>query len=130
MIIFPYGGPTMSDATRFDQSTASPSVTGRAPAEPSLGPSPKDEAKKIKLDQFLKFKNLVSSGGEAKVLIQDGQVEVNGEVETRRGRKLVPGDAVRFGGQTLRVEAKNEPSPSSAESPSGIYSKEPNNVLN
>ncbi|NJR69112.1 MAG: RNA-binding S4 domain-containing protein [Synechococcales cyanobacterium CRU_2_2] len=116
----------MNDASRSDQADQTPAAL----TEHSLKPSSKDGAKKIKLDQFLKFKNLVSSGGEAKMLIQDGQVEVNGEVETRRGRKLVPGDAVRFGGQTLLVEAKKEPSPSSAESPSGIYSKEPNNVLN
>lgn len=48
----------------------------------------------IKLDSFLKLANLVMSGGEAKLLIGDGQVQVNGEIETRRGRKLYPGDQV------------------------------------
>jgi len=48
----------------------------------------------IKLDSLLKLANLVMSGGEAKLLIMDGQVKVNGEVETRRGRKLYPGDRV------------------------------------
>jgi ribosome-associated protein len=48
----------------------------------------------IKLDQFLKLTGLVQTGGEAKLRIQDGQVQVNAEVETRRGRKLVPGDCV------------------------------------
>lgn len=48
----------------------------------------------IKLDSFLKLANLVMSGGEAKLVIQEGQVSVNGEVETRRGRKLYPGDSV------------------------------------
>lgn len=48
----------------------------------------------IKLDQFLKWANLVGSGVDAKFIIQDGLVEVNGEVETRRGRKLYPGDKV------------------------------------
>tara|TARA_B100002019_G_scaffold229828_1_gene203241 strand:+ start:658 stop:834 length:177 start_codon:yes stop_codon:yes gene_type:complete len=50
----------------------------------------------MKLDQFLKWKNLVSSGGEAKVLIKSGSVKVNGIVETRRGRKLNKGDKVIF----------------------------------
>ena len=50
----------------------------------------------MKLDQFLKWQNLVSSGGEAKILIKAGQVKVNGELEKRRGRKLVRGDKVMF----------------------------------
>ncbi len=48
----------------------------------------------MKLDQFLKWKNLVSSGGEAKFIIKSGSVKVNGEIETRRGRKLNKGDKV------------------------------------
>lgn len=48
----------------------------------------------IKLDSLLKLANLVMSGGEAKLLIADGQVRVNGEIETRRGRKLYPGDRI------------------------------------
>ena len=50
----------------------------------------------MKLDQFLKWQNLVSSGGEAKVFIKSGSVKVNGEIETRRGRKLNKGDNVMF----------------------------------
>ena len=50
----------------------------------------------MKLDQFLKWQNLVSSGGEAKILIQSGSVKVNGLIETRRGRKLNKGDKVIF----------------------------------
>ena len=50
----------------------------------------------MKFDQFLKWKNLVSSGGEAKILIKSGSVKVNGTVETRRGRKLNKGDKVIF----------------------------------
>ena len=50
----------------------------------------------MKLDQFLKWKNIVSSGGEAKFLIKSGSVKVNGLVETRRGRKLNKGDKVIF----------------------------------
>ena len=50
----------------------------------------------MKLDQFLKWNNIVSSGGEAKILIISGQVSVNGEIETKRGRKLKIGDVVKF----------------------------------
>ena len=52
--------------------------------------------KTMKLDQFLKWQNLVSSGGEAKFLIKSGSVKVNGEIETRRGRKLNRWDKVMF----------------------------------
>ena len=50
----------------------------------------------MKLNQFLKWHNVVSSGGEAKMLINSGQIKVNGEIEERRGRKLVKGDKVMF----------------------------------
>ena len=50
----------------------------------------------MKLDQFLKWKNFASSGGEAKILIKSGAVKVNGLVETRRGSKLKKGDKVIF----------------------------------
>ena len=49
----------------------------------------------IKLDSLLKLANLVMSGGEAKLLIQEGQIQVNGQLEIRRGRKLYPGDLVQ-----------------------------------
>ena len=58
----------------------------------------------LKLDSFLKAVNAVGSGGEAKILIGDGQVRVNGEVELRRGRKLRPGDRVTVAGRTFPVE--------------------------
>lgn len=58
----------------------------------------------IKLDALLKFASLVGSGGEAKALIQDGQVLVNGEVCTMRGKKIRPGDTVSLGGQEVTVE--------------------------
>jgi len=53
----------------------------------------------IKLDSFLKIADLVASGGEAKVIIQDGYVRVNGDVEFRRGRKLYSGDHVLVKGR-------------------------------
>jgi ribosome-associated protein len=59
----------------------------------------------ITLGQALKASNLVGSGGEAKVLIQGGEVRVNGEVETRRGRKLQKGDVVEVG-EDERLEVR------------------------
>lgn len=58
----------------------------------------------IKLDSFLKAVNAVSSGGEAKILIVEGDVRVNGETEVRRGRKLRSGDRVELAGRTYHVE--------------------------
>jgi ribosome-associated protein len=55
------------------------------------------------LGQALKAASLVGSGGEAKVLIQAGEVTVNGEVETRRGRRLREGDVVEVGDERLEV---------------------------
>jgi ribosome-associated protein len=57
----------------------------------------------IKLDQFLKLVGIAPSGGQAKLMIIDGDVKVNGTVETRRGRKLVSGDQVIVGRQTFEV---------------------------
>ncbi len=59
----------------------------------------------IKLDSFLKAVNAVASGGEAKLLIADGRVCVNGAVELRRGRKLYPGDGVKLADQEFNVES-------------------------
>ena len=57
----------------------------------------------IRLGQFLKLANLVDSGSDAKPLLMNGAVQVNGEVETRRGRQLVVGDVVVVGGVGARV---------------------------
>ena len=57
----------------------------------------------IKLDQLLKFANLVGTGGEAKLAIQDGLVTVNGEVCTMRGKKIRPGDRVELGGEVALI---------------------------
>ncbi len=62
------------------------------------------EKNTIRLDQFLKLKGLASTGGQAKLLIQSGEVEVNNAMELRRGRKLVPGDTVTIGEQTYSVD--------------------------
>lgn len=57
----------------------------------------------IRLGQFLKLANLIDSGAEAKSLIAEGQVSVNGEVDTRRGRQLWPGDTVVIEDRAARV---------------------------
>ena len=57
----------------------------------------------VELYKILKFEGLVTTGGEAKVLIGDGQVTVNGEVETRRRKKIVDGDVIEFRGERLEV---------------------------
>ncbi len=57
----------------------------------------------ITLDAFLKFTGSAGTGGEAKELVQSGQVRVNGEICTMRGRKLRPGDRVELGGDALVV---------------------------
>lgn len=58
----------------------------------------------IKLGQALKAAGLVESGVEAKEVIQDGFVSVNGEIDTRRGRKLYGGEVIEFDGQQIKIE--------------------------
>lgn len=57
----------------------------------------------IKLQDLLKFAAAVQTGGEAKLAVQEGEVSVNGEVCTMRGKKIRPGDVVAFNGQKLTV---------------------------
>lgn len=57
----------------------------------------------IKLEALLKLANLVGTGGEAKMLIQNGQASVNGEVCTMRGKKLRPGDSFCFNGESYKI---------------------------
>jgi ribosome-associated protein len=58
----------------------------------------------IKLGQALKAAGLVESGAEAKEVITDGLVQVNGETDTRRGRKLYAGDIITFDGEEVKIE--------------------------
>ena len=60
----------------------------------------------IALYQLLKFEALVSSGGEAKIVIDEGRVLVNGEVETRRRKKILAGDIVEFENQQFKIVIK------------------------
>jgi ribosome-associated protein len=57
----------------------------------------------IRLGQFLKLADLIDNGADAKPLLMQGEVVVNGEVETRRGRQLTKGDMVSLGGASVRV---------------------------
>lgn len=61
----------------------------------------------IKLQDLLKMAGLTYTGGEAKVMVQEGLVKVNGEVCTMRGKKIRPGDRVEFEGKTLEVRYGN-----------------------
>lgn len=57
------------------------------------------ETSSIRLDQFLKWEGIAATGGEAKIMVQNGMVRVNGLVEERRGKSLVPGDTVEVEGK-------------------------------
>nr|WP_208324389.1 RNA-binding S4 domain-containing protein [Orenia marismortui] len=59
--------------------------------------------KTINLDQFLKWANLVSTGGEAKIVINAGKVKVNGEIENRRGRSLKADDIIEFNNKQYQI---------------------------
>jgi ribosome-associated protein len=58
----------------------------------------------VELYKLLKFHGLASSGGEAKMIIGDGLVAVNGEIETRKRKKIVSGDVVVFAGESFRIK--------------------------
>jgi ribosome-associated protein len=62
----------------------------------------------VKLDQVLKFEGIVGTGGEAKLRIQRGDVQVNGAIELRRGRQLISGDQVEVDGRLLSVEGDSQ----------------------
>jgi ribosome-associated protein len=57
----------------------------------------------IRLGQLLKLAGLAESGGDARALVEQGAVSVNGEVETRRGRQLHPGDVIALGDEAVRI---------------------------
>ena len=60
----------------------------------------------VELYKILKFEGLVSSGGEAKMVIADGLVRLNGHVETQKRKKILAGDIVDFAGEKLRVQIR------------------------
>ena len=60
----------------------------------------------VELYKILKFEGLVGSGGEAKLVIAEGYVLVNGELETRRRKKIISGDIIEFGQEKIRIQLK------------------------
>jgi ribosome-associated protein len=89
---------------------ADPLSPSQDPAIAPSGPSPFDEEIERdnspatwRLDHFLKYAGIADTGGQAKLMIQSGQVRVNGEVETRRRRKLSAGDTVQVAGQSFSL---------------------------
>ena len=62
----------------------------------------------VELYKILKFEGLVASGGEAKMVISEGMVLVNGKVETRKRKKIVAGDTIEFGQEILHIECANK----------------------
>jgi ribosome-associated protein len=78
--------------------TSEPTVSGDTPRPVLVRDLP------IELSQFLKFAGVAATGGEAKQLVADGRVTVNGADEKRKGRKLVSGDQVTVAGRTLVVQ--------------------------
>lgn len=89
-----------------------PATDPRAPKEPAASePVTADDVaaeiaapRRIRLDHFLQRVGLAATGGHAKLLIQNGEVQLNGEVETRRRKQLAPGDVVECSGDTCYVE--------------------------
>lgn len=63
----------------------------------------------IRLDNLMKFSGLCHSGGKAKFLIQNGEVKLNGEICTMRGKKIRPGDTIQYQNQTVEVIADTNP---------------------
>jgi len=66
----------------------------------------------IELYKILKLENLVTSGGEAKFVITEGLVSVNGKIETRKRKKIVAGDTITFGKETIHVKHDEKLNPS------------------
>ncbi len=62
----------------------------------------------VELYKILKFENIAASGGEAKFMIDDGMVMVNGEVETRKRKKIIPGDVIQIQEFLIEIQLKNE----------------------
>ena len=58
----------------------------------------------VELYKILKFEGILSSGGEAKAAVAEGRVKVNGEVETRKRKKIVAGDIIEFGDEKIRIQ--------------------------
>jgi ribosome-associated protein len=75
---------------------------------PNVPATDADEADVLRLDDALKLAGVAGTGGQAKQLIQQGDVRVNGEIETRRKRKLVEGDVVEVGGESFEIALSDD----------------------
>lgn len=62
----------------------------------------------VELYKILKFEGMVPSGGEAKLVVGEGMVKVNGKVETRKRKKIVSGDTIEFAGETIKIKLAEE----------------------
>lgn len=85
-----------------EENRRDPSPTDGRADEPASGDTP--DRLMMRLDDVLKRAGLVGTGGQAKVWIQDGMVQVNGEIETRRRKQLFLGDLVETMGQSVRLD--------------------------
>ena len=65
----------------------------------------------IQLYKILKFEGLVSNGGEAKAAVAEGQVKVNGEIETRKRKQIISGDIIEFGDEKMKIRLIEAPVP-------------------
>jgi ribosome-associated protein len=61
----------------------------------------------VELHKILKFEGMVASGGEAKLVIAEGRVRVNGVIETRKRKKIISGDIIEFGQEKIRIQRSN-----------------------
>ena len=66
------------------------------------------ETEFVELYKILKFEGLTDSGGMAKQMIADGQVSVNGEIETRKRKKITAGDKIEFSGRSIKAKSKTD----------------------
>ena len=95
--------PTAVPHCRLEQPRSQQKNDSRMKSKMTTGADPRSVPRKLCLDQFLKLSWIAETGGHAKFLIQNGEVSVNGEIETRRRRQLVAGDVVVIGGKQFPV---------------------------
>lgn len=110
LLLFPGGAaPPAREQSRGGGARTLAGMTGRARrAAGTVRPAPQEERGDVQdtidLQDFLKLRGVVETGGEAKFRVQGGEVRLNGEVETRRRKKLRRGDVVEYAGHVLKVD--------------------------
>jgi ribosome-associated protein len=88
---------------RVDEYIIVSSYTARSSFPESVMRTVEITKQPVELFKILKFEGMVTTGGEAKLVIADGQVSVNGEIETRKRRKIVDGDIIEFANESLQI---------------------------